>query len=398
MNSQNLSANFNSENLTLTKRIISIDLLRGLVMVLMVLDHTRDFFSNVRFNPLDITQSNFPLFMTRWITHLCAPSFILLAGVAAYLSLKRGKTLAELSRFLLIRGLCLIVLESTIISWAWGFPYWFLMGGVIWVIGWSMIILALLIPLDMKLIAIFSITLIVGHNLCDGIQVEQLGNWGWLWAFLHQRTRFELIAGIPFVLVYSLIPWVGVMAGGYVLGTIFTWEKQKRLRWLRNWGLGLLVSFVVLRGINLYGDPNPWSEQSNTINTFLSFINCTKYPPSLLYLLITLSLSFLLLYCFEKYNFSILKPLIVFGRVPLFFYLIHLWIIRLFAILFALPHYGLNAFILPYFISRFMPSDYGFDLHHVYVFWIIILIALYPLCQWFYHYKSQHHYQWLNYL
>ncbi len=397
--SSNISSNSpKNDNQPITQRLISIDLLRGLVMILMTLDHTRDFFSNVGFNPLDLNQSNIPLFLTRWITHLCATSFILLAGLAAFLSLKRGKTKAQLARFLLIRGLWLIFLELTVISLAWTFYPGFFIAGVLWAIGWSMVVLALLIQLPMSSIAIFGVMLIIGHNLFDSVQAEQLGNFGWIWAFLHERTMFAPQSGIRFFLVYPLIPWVGVMACGYALGNILTKTKTQRLRWLLNLGWGLIVSFVVIRGSNIYGDPEPWLVQSSFQKTVLSFINCHKYPPSLLYLLITLGIAFLILYVFESKRFPILQPLLIFGRVPLFFYIIHLWLIHFAAIFLALPKYGFKAFILPYLLSSAMPDDYGYDLHHVYVLWIIMLIILYPLCYWFTNYKSKHKYWWLNFL
>lgn len=396
--SSNISSNnLKNDNQPITQRLVSIDLLRGLVMVLMTLDHTRNFFSNVGFNPLDIDQSNIPLFLTRWITHLCAPSFIFLAGLAAFLSLKRGKTKPQLARFLLIRGLWLIFLELTVVSLAWTFYPGLFMAGVLWVIGWSMVVLALLIQLPMSSIAIFGVMLIVGHNLFDSVQASQLGNFGWIWAFLHERAMFSPRSGIRFFLVYPLIPWVGVMACGYALGNILTKTKTQRLRWLLNLGWGLIVSFVVIRGINIYGDPEPWSVQSTFKKTVLSFINCHKYPPSLLYLLITLGIAFLILYVFESQRFPILQPLLIFGRVPLFFYIIHLWLIHFAAIFLALPKYGFKAVILPYLLSSAMPDNYGYDLHHVYVLWIIMLIILYPLCYWFTNYKSKHKYWWLNF-
>ncbi|MGL6339796.1 MAG: DUF1624 domain-containing protein [Waterburya sp.] len=397
--SSNISINKpQNENQLLKKRLLSIDLLRGLVMILMTLDHTRDFFSNVGFNPLDINKSNIPLFFTRWITHLCAPSFVFLAGLAAFLSLQRGKTKPQLTRFLLIRGFWLIFLELTVVSFAWTFYPGIFMAGVLWAIGWSMIVLALLIQLPIRIIAVFGVTLIVGHNLFDNIQAEQLGDFGWIWSFLHERNMFLPLPGIRFFLSYPLIPWVGVMASGYAFGNIITKTQTERLRWLRNLGLGLIFSFVVIRGINIYGDPKPWSVQSTFGKTILSFINCYKYPPSLLYLLITLGLAFLILYIFESKKLAILKPLLTFGRVPLFFYLIHLWLIHFAAILLALPKYGLKAIALPYLLSSSMPDDYGYDLHHVYFVWITLLIILYPLCNWFLNYKSKHKYWWLNYL
>ena len=379
-------------------RLVSIDLLRGLVMVLMTLDHTRGFFSNVGFSALDLSQSNIPLFLTRWVTHLCATSFIFIAGTGAFLSLQRGKTKAELTRFLLIRGLWLICLELTVVSWAWTFYPGIFVAGVLWVIGWSMIFLALLIQLPISTMTIFGVILIVGHNLFDGVQAEQLGNFGWIWSFLHQQTMFSPLPGIRFVLAYPLIPWVGVMSCGYAFGYILTKQKTQRLHWLKNLGWGLFFSFVVIRGINIYGDPEPWSVQSTFVTTVLSFINCQKYPPSLLYLLITLGIFFLILYVFESKRLPILNPLLIFGKVPLFFYIIHIWLIHFAAIGLALPKYGLQAITLPYLLSSAMPDDYGYSLHHVYVLWIIMLIMLYPLCYWFINYKSKHKYWWLKFL
>jgi len=381
-----------------TKRLVSIDLLRGLVMVLMALDHVRGFFSNPGFNPLDIDQSNAPLFFTRWVTHLCAPSFILLAGIAAYLSLQRRKNKKELSKFLLIRGVWLIFLDLTVVSLAWTFFPGIFILGVLWVIGWSMMILAVLIQLPIRSIAIIGITLIIGHNLFDGVQAENTGIWHWFWSFLHEPNMFMPFPGIRFLLAYPLIPWVGVMAVGYTLGQVFTFEKNQRLPWLRNLGFALFGSFLVIRGINIYGDPQPWSVQSNLFKTVLSFINCQKYPPSLTYLLITLSLALLLLYVFDLRSWRLLHPLITFGQVPLFFYLIHLWVIHFAAIVLALPKYGLTAVTLPFISKSAMPENYGYSLHHVYIIWLIIVMFLYALCNWFANYKSQHKHGWLNFL
>lgn len=264
-----------STNQLRTKRIISIDMLRGLVMVLMPLDHVRDFFTNVRFSPTDLTQTNVPLFLTRWVTHLCAPTFIFLAGVGVYLYFaNRPQSKQELSRYLIIRGLWLVFLELTVVRMGWIFDptYSFTGVQVLWAIGWSMVVLAALIRMPIPLIAAFGILLIGGHNLFDNIHAEQLGRWGWLWAVLHEPKMFTPFPHKIFVILYPLIPWIGVMATGYVFGSVFKLSKASRLRFLRSLGLGLIAGFVVLRALNIYGDPHPWTVQTNFTRTILSFI------------------------------------------------------------------------------------------------------------------------------
>lgn len=396
MNKQNTNL-FNSESLPdnqlKTKRIISLDMLRGLVMVLMVLDHVRTFFSVRRFQPTDLTQTTIPLFLTRWVTHLCATSFIFLAGAAAYLYfVRRQQSKRQLSRYLIIRGLMLVFLELTVVNLAWLFDqiHTLSAAGVLWVIGWSMVVLAVIIYLPIKVIAYSGILLIVGHNLFDNLHVEQLGQFGWVWAILHEPKMLTLFANKKFFVVYPLIPWIGVMATGYAFGTVFTLEKTVRHKFMRRLGWGLIFAFLIIRAINIYGDPQPWSVQANLSYTILSFINCTKYPPSLLYLLITLGLAILLLDLFENRRFRILKPLLLFGQVPLFFYIIHLWLIRCTAVLLALPKYGLKAIFLPFLSSFQMPADYGYDLPTVYSLWIFMVILLYPICNWFADYKKKH--------
>jgi uncharacterized membrane protein len=385
----------------LTKRSISIDMLRGLVMVLMLLDHLRIFFTNIRFRPTDLTQTNVPLFLTRWVTHLCAPTFIFLAGVAAYLYFeKRPQTKQELSKYLIIRGLWLVFLELTVVRFGWIFDptYSFSVAGVLWAIGWSMVVLARLIYLPTPVIAAFGILLICGHNLFDHIQAEQLGTWSWLWSVLHEPKNFTPFPNKNFIISYPLIPWIGVMATGYAFGTVFKMEKKQRLQLLRKLGLSLIAGFLFIRTLNVYGDPYPWAVQTNFSHTILSFINCHKYPPSLLYLLITLGLAMLLLYLFEKQRLRIFKPLVLFGQVPLFFYIVHIWLIHFTAILLALPKYGLKAIIMPFLISRLMPADYGYDLPMIYTLWIIMIILLYSLCNWFMNYKIKRPSKWLKYL
>ncbi|MDY7006576.1 MAG: heparan-alpha-glucosaminide N-acetyltransferase domain-containing protein [Cyanobacteriota bacterium] len=383
-----------------TPRVISIDILRGLVMALMTLDHVRMFFSNADFNPLDLTQSNIPLFLTRWITHLCAPTFIFLAGIGAYLSLKRGKTKQQLSRFLLLRGLWLVFLDLTVVRFSWRFDLSQTVSaaGVLWAIGCSMIFLAAIIYLPTRIIAAIGVLLIVGHNLFDNVQAEQFGNIGWLWAILHQRTMIEPISGFRLFILYPLIPWIGVMALGYAFGTLFEMEKERRLQLLRKIGLSTIVAFIIIRATNIYGDPNPWSIQSNFFYTLLSFINCHKYPPSLLYLLITLGLAILLLYWLEIETKTLLKPLITLGQQPLFFYIIHIFLIHITAILFALSRYGIKAFTFSYLGIIRKPEYIGYSLPKVYLIWLLMTCLLYIICKSFAEYKKKHRGKWwLNY-
>ena len=384
-----------------TKRLVSIDILRGLVIALMVLDHVRNFFSNVGFRATDLTQTTVPLFLTRWVTHLCAPSFIFLAGIAVYLySVRRQPSRQQLSRYLIIRGLLLIFLELTIVRFGWIFDptYTVSVAGVLWAIGWSMIFLAVLIYLPIRMIAAFGILLIFGHNLFDNILAEQLGEWGWVWAVFHEPKMLTLFPGKNLLISYPLIPWIGVMAIGYAFGIVFTLKKSQRLQLLWRLGIGCIAGFLVLRFLNVYGDPKPWSVQANIPYTILSFINCHKSPPSLLYLLMTLGSALLLLHLFEKYRIKIFKPLIIVGQAPLFLYIVHIWLIRLSAILLALPQYGLKAVLFPFIISRQMPVDYGYDLSTVYSLWIIMMILLYPICNWFLSYKANSQKWWLKYL
>lgn len=387
-----------SSNKPRSKRLVSIDLLRGLVMVLMALDHVRYFFSNARFDPLDLTKTNIPLFLTRWVTHLCAPTFIFLAGVAAYLSLRQINSKPELCRYLLIRGLWLIFLEIAVVNFSWMFDltYRVIYGEALWAIGWSMIILAGLVYIPTRTVGVIGMLLILGHNLFDNIHSEQLGKLGWLWAILHEPKMLQPFPGIRFYTLYPLIPWIGVMAVGYAFATVFKQKKAQRYHFLKRLGIGLILAFIIVRGINVYGDPDRWSIQPSISFTLLSFINCHKYPPSLLYLLITLGSAIVMLALFEsQVARKLLQPLVLFGRVPLFFYIIHIPLIHLAAIMLALPKYGSQAFSLSF---QTPPPDYGYDLPMVYSITIILVILLYPTCYWFANYKSTHKYEWLNYL
>ncbi len=359
-------------------RVASIDILRGLVMVLMALDHVRDFFSDVRFDPLDLSQTNAPLFMTRWITHFCAPTFVLLAGVSAYLT-GRQCTRAQLSWFLFTRGMWLVVLEVTLMSLVWTFNVRYDQGlflQVIWAIGVSMIVLAMLVHLQLRYVAVFTIAIICGHNLLDGVEPQTLGAWAPLWSLLH-------VSGpIPHAFVaYPLIPWIAVMSLGYCLGAAFEMEPQQRKQRFIHLGAASLTAFMVLRMTNLYGDPIDWSLQSTTVLTRLSFVNVYKYPPSLLYLLLTLGTGLLLLGAFESMRGRLSEVLRTFGRVPLFFYVLHIALAHLAAVLIELA-----------------TGRWGFGLPIVYLAWVLAIATLYPACSWFAAVKRRRDDWWLSYL
>jgi uncharacterized membrane protein len=383
-------------------RLDSVDLLRGLVMVIMALDHVRDFFHHdaLIFDPTDLTKTNAALFFTRWITHFCAPVFVLLAGTGAFLSASRGRTKAELSRFLLTRGLWLIVLELTVVDLGWTFSLdTQFIGQIIWAIGWSMIVLALLIYLPTWAITAFGIVMIATHNLFDPVQARSLGALSGLWAALHSRDLTETYGGIHLFTMYPLVPWIGVMAGGYGLGQLFLLERERRRRLLLRLGVALTLAFIVIRAINIYGDPRPWAVQKNGLFTLLSFLNCEKYPPSLLFLLMTLGPAMIVLALFERFNRqtnALARPFIIFGRVPLFYYILHIPLIHALAIAFAFIKYG--PAISDLFKMGQPPADYGYGLPVVYLIWIGVVLVLYPACRWFANLKRRRRDAWLSYL
>jgi uncharacterized membrane protein len=390
----------------LTSRLDSVDLLRGLVMVLMALDHTRGFFSNAHFYPLDLDKTNVPLFLTRWITHFCAPLFVFLAGTGAFLSTTRGKTTRELSWFLLTRGLWLIFLEVIVIrclGWNFHFDFHSIGVAVIWAIGWSMIVLAGLVHLPIWAIAVFGITMIAGHNVDDWVRPGDLGAWGGLWRILHAGGEFELLPGYKLGVGYPLIPWIGVMAAGYAFGTILMRDPAARRKWTFLAGTCMTVLFVLIRYSNLYGDPNPWSQQKNAVFTIFSFIHCQKYPPSLCFLLMTLGPALILLSVLDRGTPAFLKPILVFGRVPMFYYLLHLPLIHGLAVLVNVVRFGRADWLYgappgPGEPRVSVPPEAGFDLPIVYLIWIGVVLALYPLCRWFAEVKRRRREVWLSYL
>jgi uncharacterized membrane protein len=375
-------------------RLNSIDLLRGLVMVLMALDHTRDFFTASGFNPRDVNEP--ALFLTRWITHFCAPVFVFLAGTSAFLYGARGRTAREVGRFLFTRGLWLVLLEVTIVRFAWTFSAFpdFVPLQVIWAIGISMMVLSGLIYLPRWAIGAVGIGMIVGHNLLDGIQAEQLGQFGWLWNVLHEPARLRPASDIAVFALYPLIPWIGVMAAGFALGPVMLLEPARRRRWLIGLGVVVTVGFVLLRATNVYGDPAPWALHDTLSATVLSFLNTEKYPPSALYLAMTLGPALVALAGFESARGKLARLFITFGRVPLSYYVTHLLLLHTLAAVSAAAILGGGVPIE----AEANPEGYGLGLPGVYLLWIFVVAALYLPCRWFAEVKRRRTDMWLRYL
>lgn len=390
------------------RRLDSVDFLRGLVMVIMALDHVRFFLHRdvlLGIDPLDVTRTNAALFFTRWITHFCAPLFLFLAGTGAYLSARRGKTKNELARFLLTRGLWLILLEFTLVKFGWtfNFDYHLTFAVVLWALGWSMVALAGLIYLPTWAIAAVGVAMIAGHNLLDGVRPDSFGGLRWLWIILHGRGPIQLLPGRTMVVTYPLIPWVGVMAAGYGFGALLLREWRSRRKLLMRLGAALTVAFILIRATNAYGDPQPWAAQGSLLLTVLSFLNCEKYPPSLLFLLMTLGPSMFVLALFNERAGALSRPFVTFGRVPLFYYLLHFPAIHLFALALSYARYGQAPWLFtnppwgPGLMKAF-PKDYGYNLLVVYVVWIATVVILYPACKWFAGVKRRRRDAWLSYL
>jgi uncharacterized membrane protein len=378
-------------------RVDSIDLLRGLIMVLMLLDHTRDFLSSSAVDPRDVHDP--ALFLTRWVTHFCAPLFIFLAGLSAFLYGTRGRTRQEVSLFLFTRGAWLVLLELTVVLFGWTFnpAFNFFVLQVIWAIGWSMIALAGLIYLPRVLLAAIALVMIGGHNLLDPIRAEHLQSFAPLWLILHESGFLEPVPGIKILALYPLVPWIGVMAAGYLSGPVLNFPEPQRRRWLLGAGLSLVGIFVALRALNVYGDPVPWQPSSSWSASFLSFLNCEKYPPSLLYLAMTLGPGLIGLALFEHARGRLAGWLITFGRVPFFYYIAHIYLIHLVAVAAAALAGGDLAWLFQDPIGT-KPEGYGISLLLIYVLWLGFLTALYPLCRWFAALKQRRHDWWLSYL
>lgn len=375
-------------------RLDSVDLLRGVIMIVMALDHVRDFV-HYDVDPTDLATTTAPLFATRWITHLCAPVFMLLAGASAYLQLARGKSKAELSRFLVSRGLWLVVLEVTVIrclGWWWNFDYHFTALIVIWALGIAMIVLAALIWLPRSVVLAVSIIAIAGHNLLDSYVPD--GTLGPLWHVMHVPGPAIRWGSATVFVGYPLLPWVFVMALGYAAAPLLEWEPSRRRRTLVISGLAMIGAFVVLRGAIGYGDPSSWHGGDGV----LAFLKVQKYPPSLCYLLATLGPSLLMLALFERWEGRIANVVLVYGRVPMFYYLLHLPLIHGTAMVLALTRYDSVGFLFSNPLRADLPAGYGYSLAFTYLVWVAVVAALYVPCRWFAAYKRTHRQWWLSYL
>jgi uncharacterized membrane protein len=377
-------------------RVRSVDALRGLVMIVMALDHVRDFTSSSAFlfQPDDLTRTTAALFFTRWITHFCAPVFMFTAGIGAYFRAARGQTTGELSRFLVTRGLWLVLLELTAVRLAFSFGRGPVILEVLWALGWSMVLLAVLVHLPVRWLAVFSIAAIALHNLADGVKG------GFVWDILHRQAAVQ-VGGMLVVVAYPLVPWFAVMATGYCFGRVMAFETERRRRWLLRIGWGVTAAFLVVRGINIYGDSQRWSGAIPGM-VVLSFLRVTKYPPSLDFLLMTLGPAILLLWWLDRVEIGDNNPLMVFGRAPLFYFVVHLFLIHGLAVLLAVVRYGQAGFMLSPLPSMggpaIYPTDYGFGLGGVYAIWIAVVILMYPLCRWFAGVKRRRRDWWLSYV
>jgi uncharacterized membrane protein len=374
-------------------------------MIIMALDHTRDFFHFDAFahDPLDLHTTSVYLYFTRWITHFCAPVFVFLAGTSVYLQgLRKNKN--ELTSFLFKRGLWLIFIELIVISFAWTFDFTFeaLVIQVIWAIGISMLLMGLIVHLPFKIILAAGLVIVFGHNIFDFIKNTHHGFW---WDLLRNGNfaTHAINESHKLVIIYPFGPWLGLMMLGYCFGKIYepSFDSTRRKKILMQGGFGLIVFFILLRFLNIYGNPFQWSVQNNLLFTILSFLNVHKYPPSLLFMCITIGPALLFLSVFENSNNKLTRAITIYGRVPFFYYVLHFYMLHILCmILFLSRGHSFSEATPPIFgiPFRFMISGEGYSLTIVYVIWISLIIVLYPLCKWFSEYKKKKSYWWLSYL
>jgi len=385
------------------KRITSVDLLRGAIMIIMALDHTRDFFhvGAQTGNPLDLSTTTPILFFTRWITHFCAPVFVFLSGTSAFLQSAR-KSKKELSIFLITRGLWLILAEVTIVNLLLTFDinFSFIALEVIWAIGISMVILGLMIWLPFGIILAVGLLIVLGHNTLDFYEKDQSTPFSATYDLIH-RQGFHPLWGRQLLILYPFLPWAGLMMLGYCLGKVLrNNDAGYRKRSLIIAGMSTIVLFIILRFINVYGDPAPWSPKPTVFYTFLSFINSSKYPPSLFFMCMTIGPALLMMAWWDNIQNGFTKIVSVYGRVPFFYFLAHLFVIHLFsAVTYFMRGHSLAEGVNPTAFIKFIEPGEGIQLRYVYLVWLAVVIVLYPLCKWYDGYKTIHkEKKWLSYL
>jgi uncharacterized membrane protein len=388
------------------QRIQSIDILRGIVMLIMALDHVRDFFHATAFtdDPTNLATTTPQLFFTRWITHFCAPVFVFLSGTSAFLAGQK-KTKKELSVFLIKRGLWLVFAEVAVITLGWTFNplYNAFILQVIWAIGWSMVILGLLVRTSSTIIVIIGFVLVFGHNILDYVNLPKQGTANVLLnIFITSPFTFFHIDQTHIVAdIYAILPWTGLMLLGYGFGRFYKtgFDAAKRRKAVLSIGFGAIILFIVLRFINIYGDPHPWTEQKNGLYTFLSFINTTKYPVSLQYACMTLGPALIVLALLEHAQNKITNILCTYGRVPFFYYVCHFYLIHTICIIFFFASgYGAKDIVDRNVPFLFRPQHFGFGLPVVYAIWLFVIIVLYWPCKWFDNYRRTHYQWWLSYV
>jgi len=377
------------------KRIESIDTTRGLVMVIMALDHVRDFMhkTSMSHDPTNLQTTTTLLFFTRWVTHLCAPTFVFLSGVSAFISYKNLNNLSESRRFLLTRGLWLVLLEFTFVSFALWFDMHFrlLLMEVIAAIGLSFIILSILLKLPSRVIGVIGVLIIFCHNLLQGVAVPSNPIAIFFSSVLFRPNMIQITPGTSFFTAYPLMQWLGILLTGFACGEFFELSPEKRKKLFLRIGLSTLMLFTILRVINIYGDPSKWAVQKSSFFTFLSFLNTTKYPPSLLFTLLFLGIAFIVLYFSEKVKNRLTEMLAVYGRVPLFYFITHLYIIHA-LMLVMLFFQGFSSADLQFgpFKNGRPAEGGGVDLYLIYLIWIGVVVLLYPVCRWYGIYKAEH--------
>lgn len=393
-------------SLSTKQRVQSIDILRGVIMLIMAIDHTREYFhiGAITSDPTNLATTTPILFFTRWITHFCAPTFVFLSGLSAYLAGTR-RTKGELSGFLIKRGLWLVFVEVAIITLALSLNplYNGLALQVIWAIGISMILLGILVRLPSRVIGLIGILIIVGHDLLNNIKLPPNGAEDVLMKlfFTARGTLFFLDKTHVVFALYAVIPWTGVMLLGYAFGGLYQtkYKPVNRKVLLIYASLLLFLVFMALRLVNAYGDPAPWAIQKNGLFTFMSFLNVSKYPPSLMYTLLTLSVALLVLALTERSVGKLAGFFKVYGSVPFFYYVLHFYLIRILTIIvFFLQGFKTSQIVTPNVPFLFSPPGFGFSIGYVYLIWLAIILSLYYPCKWFSNYKKTHKQWWLSYL